>query len=207
MPTRDPSSARIPRPGPTAPLPGREALDWLTFSAAVGLLFNAFHPSGIELKVRPKAPLAVVPPAGTASYAGWGQAPKASTVPPAAREGSKKTPASPHPHIGLQGAKRLFDGRQAVFLDARKPEDYAAGHIPGAVNLYPEEFDAVAPRVLPRLDPAREYVLYCTGSECDLSHELAAKLSQQGFGDLKVFFGGWPEWQKAGYPVERQAAP
>jgi len=105
------------------------------------------------------------------------------------------------------GARKIFEDQSALFLDARKAKEYSAGHIPRAINYYAEEFDALAPKVLPNLDPSKTYVIYCTGSECDLSHDLAKRLGEQGFKHLKVFFGGWPEWKKAGLPVSTGSAP
>jgi rhodanese-related sulfurtransferase len=182
----------------------RQALDWFWVSAAVGILFNSLHPAGIELKVSPRKPVSAVPAlkASASSYPGWNI--------PSRRGAPAKTPASVKSRlspIGLLGARKAFDEKSADFLDARKEEEYAAGHIPGAVNFYAEDFDRWAARVLPRLDPSKPYILYCTGSECELSNELADKLEQQGFKNLKVFFGGWPEWKKAGFPVKEGAQP
>ncbi len=196
------------RSTPKSPAPSvlRQALDWVGFSLVFALVFNAFYPAGIELKVKPKAVVAIrsVADAAPPTYAGWNTRPP--NEPP---QKAKPTPTAPSGFtpIGLLGAKRIFDAKSEGFIDARKPEDYAQGHIPGAVNFFADDFDRLAPEVLPTLDPAKPYVLYCTGSECDLSHELAKKLGQQGFKRLKVFFGGWPEWSKAGYPVVKGTQP
>jgi len=246
------------RPTPPPPIAGlfsplngrvwREAVDWVWFSAAVGILLNAFLPNGIDLKVKPKPATAAGAPAATAapaSYEGWNSpshpkaAPKARVGAPAPRGGSAYPITLKYPTAGLgprndvrvtqstsaghvaggfdgrigyvsislTGARKFFEEKSVSFLDARKAADYANGHIPGAVNFYAEEFDSLASKVLPRLDPEKTYVIYCTGSECDLSHELARRLSEQGFRHLKVFFGGWPEWKKASLPVQTGAAP
>jgi rhodanese-related sulfurtransferase len=120
------------------------------------------------------------------------------------------SPASEHPgviYIGLLGAKKAFDEKNAFFIDARKAEEYAAGHIPGAIHFYADDFDRLAARVLPQLSPEKPYILYCADSECDLSEELAQKLDRQGFKRLRVFMGGWPEWAKAGYPAREGPNP
>ncbi len=187
----------------------RQALDWIWVSAAVGILFNAFHPSGIELKVKPQKALSVPAPRSSPpeTYKGWNLPDRRGTT---ASKPAVASPASEGPrlvYIGLLGAKKAFDEQSAAFIDSRKAEEYAAGHIPGALNFYADDFDHWAGQVLPRLDPAKSYILYCTGSECDLSKELAAKLDQQGFKSLKVFFGGWPEWTQAGYPTREGPNP
>jgi rhodanese-related sulfurtransferase len=111
------------------------------------------------------------------------------------------------PHLSVLGAKSAWDDKKTVFLDARKPEDYSEGHITGAVNFYAEEFDEWAPKILPGLDVHKTYVIYCNGTTCDLSHHLAERLSEQGFQNVKVFFNGWSEWTKAGYPATKGATP
>jgi len=45
-------------------------------------------------------------------------------------------------------------------------------------------------------------IVYCGGEECDASTKLAEQLRQSGYANVRVFFGGWNEWVRAGYPVE-----
>jgi rhodanese-related sulfurtransferase len=76
------------------------------------------------------------------------------------------------------------------------------------LDFYADDFEKMAPQVLPQLpDKSREIVAYCHGTSCDLSIHLAQKLAEQGYTDVKVFFGGWPEWKKAGYPINTGAQP
>lgn len=80
-------------------------------------------------------------------------------------------------------------------LDVRTPEEYAAGHVPGA-RLIPH--DQVAARVA-ELDPARPVVVYCRSGRRSLLAEDV--LRKAGF-DVAQLEGSWQAWQAAGLPVE-----
>lgn len=103
--------------------------------------------------------------------------------------------------ISLAEAEDLFARRQALFIDSRTKEDFRAGHIMGAKNI-PYEKDEDRKRVnLPPLPLEGAMVVYCDGSECQSSVELAKFLHKKGFKDIRVFFGGWVEWIREGLPV------
>ena len=106
------------------------------------------------------------------------------------------------PAISLNYAMMKFQSKNIVFLDARYPADFEEGHVKGAVNLPWEEFDQYAPRVLPSLAKDEEIIAYCDGTECETSLLLARELIKLGYENIKVFFGGWQEWQDAGLAVE-----
>jgi rhodanese-related sulfurtransferase len=181
----------------------RQAWDLFVFSAFFAVLFNAFYSDGIELRPRsaktPKSRAVVDRPTEPAAYSGW----KRPSVKPSP---AKPTPVPPPSdnitRLSHVGAKARFDKKTIFFLDARKPEEYQQGHIPGALNFYAMEMDKFAPRVMPQLtDKSREIIVYCGGGDCTLSLELAQTLIAQGYQKVGVFEGGWPDWKKAGYPV------
>lgn len=107
----------------------------------------------------------------------------------------------PSEFIALEQAKLLWQGGEALFLDAREPADYAAGHIGNALNLPAQSFAQHFGNVAPLLTPEQTLVLYCDGLECDLSHRLAASLRQQGFTNIHLLHHGWTVWRQAGLPV------
>ncbi len=92
--------------------------------------------------------------------------------------------------------ERVRDGLVTV-LDVRPPEEYAAGHLPGAVNVplaqLEEQFD--------ELEPDHEVVAYCRGPHCILAFEAVARLREHGFTAHRLE-DGFPEWRLAGLPVE-----
>jgi ArsR family transcriptional regulator len=81
-------------------------------------------------------------------------------------------------------------------LDVRPADEFALGHLPGAVNVPLRELEAR----LGSFDPEREVVAYCRGPYCVLSYEAVATLRARGFRSRRLE-DGLPEWRAAGLPV------
>jgi len=109
--------------------------------------------------------------------------------------------------ITLGEAEGLFSEEEALFIDSRPKEAFRTGHILGAVNIPFEEYNKEKALDLIFLPPEGTVVIYCDGSECNSSLELAKVLHQKGLRDIKVFFGGWVEWMKEGLPVSSENDP
>lgn len=90
-----------------------------------------------------------------------------------------------------------------LFLDARSHEEYVAGHIPHARNLPYYEIDQYAAKALAGVKANDRLVVYCEGPGCELSLFLGRELLARGYTDIRDFYGGFPEWQKAGLEVEK----
>jgi rhodanese-related sulfurtransferase len=101
--------------------------------------------------------------------------------------------------IGTSTARRIFDGKKALFIDARPAEQFSQGHIPGAINIYAEDFRDHIPELL-KLPMDTLVVAYCGGGLCELSHELADQLRTLGFKKVVVYTGGTTEWNENNYP-------
>ncbi len=113
-------------------------------------------------------------------------------------------PESDQPvQVKLATAKLLFDAGGALFLDAREPTDFEAGHIPGALQMTREDALNDPDRVKALPVRGRPIVTYCDGGPCESSLELARALVGAGYRKVLVFAGGYPEWVAAGHPVER----
>ena len=83
-------------------------------------------------------------------------------------------------------------------LDVRPPEEYAAGHIRGAINVPLTELT----KRLHEIPSDREIVAYCRGPYCLLAFEAVAQLRRKGL-KARRLEDGFPEWKSAGLPVER----
>ncbi len=118
----------------------------------------------------------------------------------------KPVPA-PESTLTVAAAKALWLGGEALFLDAREPADYAAGHIANALGLPAKSFDEHFPAIAPMITPASPLVLYCDGIECDLSHRLRASLAGLGYTNALVLADGWTAWSAAGFPTKKGVAP
>lgn len=93
--------------------------------------------------------------------------------------------------------QRAKEGSITV-LDVRPPAEYAAGHLPGAVNIPLRELK----KHLTDFDPGHEIVAYCRGPYCVLAFEAVKLLRDKGF-RIRRLQDGYPEWKSAGLPVEK----
>jgi rhodanese-related sulfurtransferase/DNA-binding transcriptional ArsR family regulator len=94
-------------------------------------------------------------------------------------------------------ARRVKDGLVTV-LDVRPEDEFAAGHLPLAINIPLRQLA----RQLQRLPKSREVVAYCRGPYCVLAFEAVALLREHGF-KARRLEEGYPQWKAAGQPVAR----
>jgi rhodanese-related sulfurtransferase len=88
------------------------------------------------------------------------------------------------------------DGGDVIVLDVRPSEEYAAGHIPGAISMPLGELE----RRLASIPPDAEVVAYCRGRYCVLAPQALSLLHRHGFRARRLE-DGFPEWRQAGLPV------
>lgn len=93
------------------------------------------------------------------------------------------------PRITAAQAARLFDGGKATPVDVRQPDEFAGGHVAGAINLPLEEIEARAAQVLP--NRAAPLVVYCRSGV--RSAMAAVKLESMGYTAL-LDMGGVMYW-------------
>ena len=94
---------------------------------------------------------------------------------------------------------RLRDDLVTV-LDVRPEDEFALGHLPGALNIPLAELE----RRLGELPKNREVIAYCRGPYCVLSFEAVAALRARGY-QIRRLEDGYPEWKASGLPVETVA--
>ena len=90
---------------------------------------------------------------------------------------------------------RLSDGLATV-LDVRPEDEFANGHIPGAINI---PLSRLRER-LTELQQHHEIIAYCRGPWCVLAFEAVALLRKKGR-NARRLDGGLPEWRMAGLPI------
>lgn len=88
-------------------------------------------------------------------------------------------------------------GGTVTLLDVRPADEFALGHLPGAVNVPLDRLDAA----LAGLATDHTVIAYCRGPYCILSFEAVAKLRLCGVEAYRLE-DGYPEWKAAGLPVE-----
>ena len=101
-------------------------------------------------------------------------------------------------------AADLHSNRDAyIIIDARTPEAFATGHVPGAVNL-PHRTITAETAQFPK---DAVLVTYCDGIGCNASTKAAVKLSRLGY-RVKEMIGGIDWWRRDGLPVhDDESAP
>jgi rhodanese-related sulfurtransferase len=113
--------------------------------------------------------------------------------------------AQPPPLIRTAEARQLFEaGTKALFVDVRSPSEFAAGHIPQAINVPASEIVQRSASLSKGI-----IIIYESGENpndvCGLSRNVARYLLTHGFTPehVKVYYDGLPGWKKEGLPVER----
>ena len=96
--------------------------------------------------------------------------------------------------------QRAHDGTVTI-LDVRPGDEYALGHLAGAINVPLTELEVR----LGELDPGQEVVAYCRGPYCVLSFEAVAALRDRGY-KARRLEDGFPEWKAAGLAVQTGGA-
>lgn len=99
--------------------------------------------------------------------------------------------------VSVERAKEMHDAGGILFLDCREPEEYAVGHIPGAINIPRGLLEFKIAKRIP--DKATPIVTYCkTGGRGCLSTDALARL---GYHKAVNLAGGWKAWAAKDYPA------
>lgn len=102
--------------------------------------------------------------------------------------------------VGQDELARRLDAGNVVVLDVRPQAEYAAAHIPGAINIPHDQLTARLAELAVRVPPDADIVAYCRGRYCVFAPEAVRTL--RGIGYLAhPLQGGLPEWRRAGLPV------
>ena len=98
--------------------------------------------------------------------------------------------------VSRQQLLKLTSKEAVTVLDVRPADEFALGHVRGAINI---PLRALCRR-LAELNPKQEIVAYCRGEYCVLAFEAVALLRAQGF-KARRLEAGLPEWRASGLPV------
>ena len=93
--------------------------------------------------------------------------------------------------------KARMEQGNVVVVHALNAENYAQGHVPGAVNV---DYEKMTPEMLPS-DKAQALVFYCAGPMCPVSDMAAKKAAKWGHTNVWVYKGGIKQWRSAGMAV------
>ncbi len=106
--------------------------------------------------------------------------------------------------ISVEAAKTLYDGHNAVFIDARPKAEFLQSHVTGAMQLEKSDLDGPPPSKVLNYLPGMEVVVYCHGELCTDSANVVKRLLalNKGIGPMHIIKAGFPGWQAAKLPVE-----
>ena len=92
--------------------------------------------------------------------------------------------------ITMEDAKEIFQEKgDYLIVDVRRADEFAEGHIPGAINIANEDIVSSEPAELP--DKDQVIYVYCRSG--NRSKQAAAKLAAMGYTNI-VEFGGILDW-------------
>jgi phage shock protein E len=110
--------------------------------------------------------------------------------------GTLVAPTSPQ-RVDVDKFAEIVASPQSIVIDVRTPEEFAAGHLEGAVNYNVEGPDFASQ--IATLDPADVYAVYCrSGNRSQVAVAQMQKIGINGIYELQT---GFNAWQEAGYPV------
>lgn len=93
--------------------------------------------------------------------------------------------------------ERMMKNNEVNVVDVRAAEDYAQGHIPGAVNLPKDQWSS-----LKGLRKDKTNVLYCYSQVCHLAASAGVEFAGKGYPVMELE-GGWRWWKEDGFEVEK----
>ncbi|MDQ3194329.1 MAG: rhodanese-like domain-containing protein [Bacteroidota bacterium] len=109
-------------------------------------------------------------------------------------------------NIPVEAAKQLFD-ENAKFIDGREAFEFNEGRIKGAANIPYKEFKdkTIEEKMEIMKDLKKELIIvsYCSSDSCEMSIDNAYEMAKAGYNDVKIYLGGYKEWNKMGYPTEK----
>jgi thiosulfate/3-mercaptopyruvate sulfurtransferase len=146
-------------------------------------------------------------------YSAWIRSQEATTErPDVDRMSYDAGTASEDPFVDADAVLDAIDDPGAVVVDTREPDEFAAGHLPGAVNLDWKELvdqetrglksrDSVETLLADRgISPEKQVVLYCNTAR-RISHTFVV-LRHLGYEDVAFYEGSLTDWAERGHPVE-----
>ncbi len=104
------------------------------------------------------------------------------------------------PRLTHGEARRFVVERRGAVIDARLPESFRQGSIPGAINVPVNASPAERREKLGHIPRNTPLLVYCQSSLCEFDEILAALLARDGFQAISLYPGGWKEWKNHDHP-------
>lgn len=114
--------------------------------------------------------------------------------PDSARYVAAANVASFFPKVGVDAARRFVRERKGVVVDARFPDSFARGTIPGAVNVPIDTTPTERLTRLGKIGKRMPLLVFCQSSTCQYDETIATLLAGDGFENITLFPGGYRDW-------------
>lgn len=100
--------------------------------------------------------------------------------------------------VTVEEAQALAVRERVLWIDARAPAAYQAGHVPGAVNITEAAWEALLPNFIDAWNPGQPVIVYCDSTACGAAQSLARRLVRE-FEATNIHYlqGGWEAWQQS----------
>src|SRR5499425_1230994 len=95
--------------------------------------------------------------------------------------------------------RRIDAGEKFLLVDVREDNEWANGHLPGAVHMGRGIIERDIETAVP--DSSTKMILYCGGGF--RSALVADNLQKMGYTDVESMDGGWRGWNEAGLPTAK----
>jgi len=99
--------------------------------------------------------------------------------------------------VTVDDLNRALADPKTFVIDVRTPQEYAGGHVPGAVNWPLQEIESWWSKV------PKDRVVYIKCNTQNRSRVAVQYLMSKGYNDLKLVHGGIQAWRSRGYPIVR----
>jgi rhodanese-related sulfurtransferase len=104
------------------------------------------------------------------------------------------------PRISIDEMKTLMSGKKVLVIDVRDPASFAAGRIPGSVNV---DYTQILKEAKRFAGETRTIVTYCACVNETTAARAAVDLAAGGVSGARALKGGWDEWVHRGEPIEK----
>jgi rhodanese-related sulfurtransferase len=98
------------------------------------------------------------------------------------------------PKLDLEGARQFVRNGKGLIVDARFPDTFARGTIPGAINLPIDASPSERRAKMKHIARGTPLLVFCQSSTCEYDEFVATLLAGDGFESITLFTGGWREW-------------
>jgi rhodanese-related sulfurtransferase len=123
-----------------------------------------------------------------------------AAMPLLAADPTPAAPASAPKSISVEDAEKLLKSdHNIIVLDVRTPDEFKAGHIPGAKNL--DFFGDDFAKQVAALDKSKTYLVHCAAG--NRSSKACKVFEKENFPSVLHLNEGFKAWEKAGKPVEK----